>query len=149
MFCRFHFCVRPPVLGFQPHGDEKIATVGLYGAKKVIAFTKAFLKSRKEASKDEAAESSAVVEEVDEEEEATNDDDQHEDQEGDETAATAVCRIQAGKLFVSFSIYVSRGTCGASTQKARLLAFFPWRVATPLLPNRAGVRMLWQDSFGV
>lgn len=66
-------------LGLAWFGDEKIATVGLYGAKKVVAFAKAVLKGRKEARKDVAVtgESAAV--------EATNEDD--EDQGGDEDAA--------------------------------------------------------------
>lgn len=72
-------CPARPALRSRAHrrGDEKIATVGLYGAKKVIAFTKAVLKGRKEAPKDAADESSAVA--------ATTDDD--EDQGGDEKAA--------------------------------------------------------------
>lgn len=58
--------------------------MGVYGAKKVIAFTKAVLKNRKGASGDVAAESSAV--------EATKDDDadgDDEDQGGNEKAAQA------------------------------------------------------------
>ena len=81
-------CPARPALRSRAHrrGDEKIATVGLYGAKKVIAFTKAVLKGRKEAPKDAADESSAVA--------ATTDDD--EDQGGDEKAAQLQVRPTDG-----------------------------------------------------
>eukprot|EP00752_Nemacystus_decipiens_P001789 g1728.t2 len=75
----------PQSLGVMVAKVAVIATVGLYGAKKVIAFTKAVLKGRKEAPTDVDDESPAV--------EAINDDDEDEDQveggdgDGDETVA--------------------------------------------------------------
>jgi len=57
--------------------DEKIATVGIYGAKKVVAFAKAFIKARKEAPEDAAGEVST----------ATKGDDDDQDEGGDEKAA--------------------------------------------------------------
>lgn len=83
----------------NPLGDNKIATVGLYGAKKVVAFAKAVLKGRKEASKDEAAVSSAVA--------ATNDDD--EDEAGDEAVAKVRTRCLQSVDFVFVLYYLLQG----------------------------------------
>lgn len=79
-------------------GDGKIATVGLYGARKVVAFTKAVLKGRKEAPKDEAAESSAAMNV------ATKDNDNDDDQDqGDDEK---VCSYMYVVCMLYFSIYL-------------------------------------------
>ncbi len=54
----------------------KIATVGIYGAKKLVAFANAFVKARKEATGDAAGEVST----------ATKDDEDDQDEGGDEKA---------------------------------------------------------------
>lgn len=66
-------------VGHALSSPRKIATVGIYGAKKVVAFAKAFIKARKEAPEDAAGEVTS----------ATKDDDGDEDDQeegGDEKA---------------------------------------------------------------
>lgn len=119
---------RPVLLScLHPLGDEKIATVGLYGAKKVIAFTKTVLKSRKgateDASEDVAGESSAVEATKDDDADADADD---EDQGGDEQAAQVQVQLVKRRddddgCFVAFyqfcMFFLSRHRWGVSSSK--------------------------------
>lgn len=70
----------PPLLA-----EKQVATVGVYGAKKVVAFAKAFVKARKEASEDSAGEGEASAV-------ATNDGSGDKDEEGDEGEEAAEVR---------------------------------------------------------